>query len=326
MSSWKCNKCGLVNFATLEACRRCQTSATGAYAANQYPQGNFQANHSAPQTNYQTGNLSPQLPQESSNHYTQNGGYPPNNSYQQNNYAQGNAHFSGGDSSQNNGYANHNPYSQNNGYAYNNGAINPGTPPSQPYTNYSQAPSYGAPSTGAYQQAYSAGYGGQGQGVWRDGKKLVMHKQALLPDRCVKCNAPTNRFYLNRKLSWMHPACKILLIFGLLGWIIYAILSATIRKKAQIDLGLCDTHLSSRRTNTTIGWALAVFGLFFIVLSFSAGKPVVIFLGIVMFIGGVMIASLAINIVTVAKMDDNYVWMNRIHQDYLSNFPASGGF
>ena len=27
--------------------------------------------------------------------------------------------------------------------------------------------------------------------IWRDGKVLVMTRQAWLPDRCVKCNAPT---------------------------------------------------------------------------------------------------------------------------------------
>lgn len=38
-------------------------------------------------------------------------------------------------------------------------------------------------------------------GVWRDGKLLVMHKKAVLPDRCVKCNQPAGGRRLKRSLS-----------------------------------------------------------------------------------------------------------------------------
>ncbi|HEU4387406.1 MAG TPA: hypothetical protein VFV34_06385, partial [Blastocatellia bacterium] len=39
--------------------------------------------------------------------------------------------------------------------------------------------------------------------VWRDGSKLVMRSSARLPDRCIKCNAPTGGSYVNRKLNWL---------------------------------------------------------------------------------------------------------------------------
>lgn len=349
MSSWKCYNCGLVNFANVEACRRCQTSANGGAPAPPYGQGNFQVNrapqqppqgasHPAPPSNYQTGGLPAQYPQTPDSSYPQGGfqqnsqaqggnasqpfgygnnqPYAPNNPYQQNNGYQAN-----------NGYQPNNGYEQSSGYAYNNGATNGLNNSSQAYTNYSQtdyshAAPYGAPSAGAYQQAYGA----QGQGVWRDNKKLVMHKQALLPDRCIKCNAPIHGLNLQRKLSWMNPAWFILVLFGIIGWIVFAILSATIKKKALVDMGLCEQHLTSRKNNMTIGWAAAIVGAVLLVMAFSMDQPLVIFLGVVMLIGGAIIASMAANVVTVSKMDDNYIWITRVNNEYLSNFPTSGGY
>jgi hypothetical protein len=349
MSSWKCNNCGLVNFANVEACRRCQTSANGGAPANSYGQGNFQlnrapqpnhpqANNIAPPTSYQTGGLPTQYPQTPASSYPQGGN-------QQNPYAQG------GDTPQSFGYAGNQPsspnhnyqqnpgyqannnyqqndgYQQASGYAYNNGATNGLSNASQAYTNYGQtdyshAAPYGAPSAGAYQQAYGA----QGYGLWRDDKKLVMHKQAQLPDRCIKCNAPIHGLNLQRKLSWMNPVWFILMLFGIIGWIVFAILSATIKKKALVDMGLCEQHVTNRKNHMTVGWAAAIFGAVLIVMAFSMDKPLVILLGFVMLVVGAIIASMAANVVTVSKMDDNYIWLTRVNKDYLSNFPASGSF
>jgi hypothetical protein len=341
MSSWKCSRCGLVNFATLEVCRRCQTSATDGYVAKQYPQGNFQANHSAPPQNYQTGNLPAQFPQAPVNNHRQSGNDSPANTYQQYSDAPGDAYSQGGDASQNNGYAGNHLYSQNgghqpsqgyqqnsSGYAYNRGDTNGLQNPSQPYadyaqTDYSQAPSYGAPSMGAYQSSYPGGYGGQGAGVWREGDKLVMHKQAVLPDRCVKCNAPTNNEYLHRKLTWLHPAWLLLILAS---WLIYLIVYLVIRKKAEVDLGLCEQHRANRRAAITVGWVTALLGIGCFILAISSDTPGFIFLGILLFLFGLIFGSYAANVVSVTKMDDNYIWIKRVHRDYLANFPTTGGF
>ncbi|HUY92595.1 MAG TPA: hypothetical protein VMV10_27900, partial [Pirellulales bacterium] len=56
-----------------------------------------------------------------------------------------------------------------------------------------------------------------GDGVWRDGAVLAMHKRAVLPDRCVKCNRPAGGGRLKRSLSWHHPAWFLLILISL--WI-----------------------------------------------------------------------------------------------------------
>ncbi len=42
-------------------------------------------------------------------------------------------------------------------------------------------------------------------GIWRQGSLLVMRKDAVLPDRCIKSNVLTDR-KLKRSLNWHHPA------------------------------------------------------------------------------------------------------------------------
>jgi hypothetical protein len=47
--------------------------------------------------------------------------------------------------------------------------------------------------------------------VWRDGELLVMRKGAVLPDRCVKCNAPAEGGRLRYVQLWHDPIYFLLL-------------------------------------------------------------------------------------------------------------------
>ena len=42
--------------------------------------------------------------------------------------------------------------------------------------------------------------------AWRDRKLLVVRKKgAVLPDRCLKCNAPAEGYRFTRDVSWIRP-------------------------------------------------------------------------------------------------------------------------
>src|SRR5436309_2493776 len=74
--------------------------------------------------------------------------------------------------------------------------------------------------------------------IWRSGPLLVMSQGARLPDRCVKCNAPANGQRLTRKLYWHSPYLYLLILLNLL---IYALVAIFVRKKARVEIGLCDS-------------------------------------------------------------------------------------
>src|SRR2546423_15414676 len=59
-------------------------------------------------------------------------------------------------------------------------------------------------------------------GVWRDGKTLVMTKEAGLPDGCVKCNAPANGLGLKRGFSWHNPFLLLVLFLVVLFYVFIA--------------------------------------------------------------------------------------------------------
>src|SRR4051812_44962371 len=61
------------------------------------------------------------------------------------------------------------------------------------------------------------------EGLWADGKVLVMTKSAELPDLCIKCGAPAEGYRLKRNLMWHPPAWYLLILFNL---IIYAIVAS----------------------------------------------------------------------------------------------------
>lgn len=86
---------------------------------------------------------------------------------------------------------------------------------------------------------------------WRDGRTLVMRNGAAFPMRCVKCNAPSAGAPYMRELAWRNPAWNwtMLLvvlvplspIFGMAPVLAVA-LGELLRKKAEVNLRLCEKH------------------------------------------------------------------------------------
>ena len=97
-----------------------------------------------------------------------------------------------------------------------------------------------------------------GSGVWREGKTLIMTKDAALPDQCVKCNAPAHGFRLKRNLSWHHPAFYLVI---LVAWVIYIVLAIALSKRATVFFGLCTEHYNRRRGLLIVGWIMLALGL-----------------------------------------------------------------
>jgi hypothetical protein len=155
-------------------------------------------------------------------------------------------------------------------------------------------------------------------GVWRDGRTMVMTKLAHLPDRCVKCNAPANGIRLKRKLSWHHPVLY-LLIFGAM--VFYLILAMALSKRATIEFGICARHLQRRRTFMGIGWAMLAAGILIPIVAFTYDYPDVGVLGIGLFIVSVVWLIFASKIVTVKKINEHYVWLTGVNEQFLSLFP-----
>ena len=144
-----------------------------------------------------------------------------------------------------------------------------------------------------------------------------MNKQAPLPARCVKCNAPTHH-RLKRSLRWHHPALYILVVGGVL---FYFILALVLSKTATINVGLCETHAAARKRDIIITCLLVLlsFGSFY--FAATAEEMSLLFVGLVLLLGAVIYGNVKARVVAPQKIDDHYVWLTGVNANYLDQFP-----
>jgi hypothetical protein len=153
--------------------------------------------------------------------------------------------------------------------------------------------------------------------IWRSKSVLVLTKQAPLPDRCVKCNAPTNH-KLKRNLRWHHPALYILIVGG---WLIYLILALVLSKRATVNVGLCETHAAARKRDLLITWTLVLMSFASFYFAAAAEETNLFFVGVALFLAGVIYGIVKTRVVGPKKIDDHYVWLTGVDANYLAQFP-----
>jgi hypothetical protein len=157
--------------------------------------------------------------------------------------------------------------------------------------------------------------------IWRNKSLLVMTKEAQLPSRCVKCNAPASGT-LKRKLTWHHPALYIL-AFGAL--LLYAIIAMVVRKTATIQVGLCETHTAARKRDILITWALGLLSLVSFVIAALMEDVTFLLVGALLLFAAPIYYTVKVTVVTPAKIDDHFVWLNGVNSRYLQEFPEWRG-
>ncbi|HET7539632.1 MAG TPA: hypothetical protein VFK05_07165 [Polyangiaceae bacterium] len=160
--------------------------------------------------------------------------------------------------------------------------------------------------------------GGAEHGIYREGLFLVVPAHgASLPARCVVCNKPAHT-RLQRKLYW-HPSGYYVLI--LISALIYVIVAVIVRKRAHIELGLCEQHAARRRLGLWLGWLGTLscpVGLFLgISAHINSTLLVILFvLGLVAFpITGILLTR----VVSAHRIDERYAWL-RVGRPFLDSF------
>lgn len=164
------------------------------------------------------------------------------------------------------------------------------------------------------------------EGVWRDGRKLVVRQLARLPDVCVKTNQPANGHRLMRRYSWHHPGWFATVLLGVL---VYVIVSFVVRRSATVSLALCQEAINRRTRNLMIGWvivilAIAVIALGAVFLNDESARLGLIWLGIILTVVGIVIVSRAAAVLNVSRIANGYIWLSGANLDYLLALPEWG--
>jgi len=169
--------------------------------------------------------------------------------------------------------------------------------------------------------------------VWRSGGLVRMDLGGRLPDRCVVCNAPAGGDRLTRTLYWSSPAFWVATLsapFALLGlgaftgysifliafWpVLLALVIAylIVRKKVEIDCGICRRHRLLRAVLGGSSFALAVIMAGLLVTSAGSQNPAFAFaamlVGFALLVLGVVHGVTGVNAVRIRGVDRSHVWL-----------------
>ena len=161
-----------------------------------------------------------------------------------------------------------------------------------------------------------------GPGVWRDKAKLVVGKDVELPPRCIKFNAPAPGRRLKKKLTWHHP---LFFLFIFVGFLVYFIVAMFVRKTATVELGLCEEHMAKHRRNVWITASLILLGILGFALAVIVGENGFLFVGILLVLAGIIFGVSVLKVVSPAMIDDRFVWLRGVNEDYLAMLPQWPG-
>jgi len=161
-------------------------------------------------------------------------------------------------------------------------------------------------------------------GVWRQGKLLVVHKRAQLPAICVKSNQPATQ-WLKRKLSWHEPWIAITVVAGLL---LYVILAMILTQRATVYIGLSDEWMARRRKRMIVCWIVGLAFLALIPVAFGLANVTDqdgwLLLILVGFIGALIVliaGQTLVSMVTPQRINNDYVWLKGASPEFLNRLP-----
>lgn len=161
-------------------------------------------------------------------------------------------------------------------------------------------------------------------GIYHQGKYLVVHKNAELPDRCLKSNQPTST-RLKRKLVWHHPALYLLILLHV---VIYVIVALIVRKTAQFHIPLSPKYKSRRIMWMLIAWSVFLASLLILfagIATFDRTGGVLPALAMIQFpillLLSALIGIYGCRVIYAKRIDDQFVWMGGVCEDFRRSFP-----
>ena len=171
-------------------------------------------------------------------------------------------------------------------------------------------------------QRMKEGVGPSGGQLWRFKRQLVCRPGASLPDRCVKCNVPTHGSRMKRQLYW-HPSLVYLLI--LVNLLVYVIVAMIVRKRATLQVGVCAAHRKRRLLIIAGSWLTALAGMALIFYGLSNNQGGLSLIGLIAFLGAIIVGAVLGPLVSAVKIDNEYVWVKGVCREYLETLPEWSG-
>lgn len=294
-NSIRCSNCNLVNFATVPFCKRCKIPFGDSVQTP--PANTFNININIP---VPVENINFNMPHNETQQFQQNYNEMPQ--FQTNQQQFGNSqtsHFQDTDSYQPQNQQGFEQWQQMN------------APTNVPTYAPIHAPMYPHPRQMT------------GNGIFRNGKEVVVHQNSMMHDSCVKCGEHIQSYngvggFARQKYRWHNPLVYIALISPL----IYVILSLVLSKRMTVDIPLCHKHLEDRKTTGSYllgAGILSVFAIFFFSSLGYGGFAFLLFLAAI--IGLPLAYEYAYKPLQASKIENDYIYLKGASEEYLRNLP-----
>ena len=153
----------------------------------------------------------------------------------------------------------------------------------------------------------------------RDGKVLVMGRQAELPKRCIKCNDEPAPYWLTRQLSYHSPVIFLTLLVG--GPLLYLLCALATRRQAKVKVPICAHHRVRRGYHFMWAWGTAVLSGLCFWVGWDRGGDWPFALSAISFCAFLGFAIYLSRVVVPVGIDKEYVRLRGIHPAYLRMLP-----
>lgn len=150
--------------------------------------------------------------------------------------------------------------------------------------------------------------------VWRSGQALVVKKESVLPDCCVKCGTPAAGQAVDKWLFWHTP---ILLPVALLSWPFYLLLAVLMRKTMTMSMPLCQRHVTMRKWVTILGVALLPASILSVLTALTQSIPVLMLLAMLMVISSAVVIGWVRNPIWALRFEGEFVFVHNVHPNVL---------
>jgi len=175
-------------------------------------------------------------------------------------------------------------------------------------------------------------------GAWRDAPYLVVRKSWTdFPDRCILCNAPAEgiRIPMRVRATRRSDAVLVFLIMGIFMFLFFFFLPSVV-----VRPGFCRAHRAAwRRWQRPFSIALMVLvisNIAFLMIPIIGdldGEDLVLLVAmlvaalssILSLLATLTIALLRPSLLTAKKIDTSFVWLEKVSQEYLAQFPQLPG-
>lgn len=151
-------------------------------------------------------------------------------------------------------------------------------------------------------------------GYWRDGKRVAMDRNAVLPDRCFKCDEPAGGYRRTVKLTHVPLGTEMMI-----GAIAYAF-----AKRATVEVGLCERHRRSRAVNIALV-SLAIIGASIFIFTQTQSADLVLPLlataGLIGGVIGLIYAAVGSRVVRATRITDTHIWLKGAGEPFLASLP-----